>query len=150
MYANSVERRGDDEKLMANLGGAPRPPSPTLTKEAAAHHPSSREQALPILNYCAASIMMTVVNKVRTQLSGTAAEQWLWCSCGGDLGLVAGGASLFAAHGFTVSHRLQCVARRWTRCWRPVSPLRCADGNERDMPCPRRRHKQCPDCVVVM
>lgn len=64
IYSNQAERRTDDEKTMANLGGAPRPASPTREKEQAPHPPSSREQVLPILNYCAASIMMTVVNKV--------------------------------------------------------------------------------------
>lgn len=64
IYSNQAERRTDDEKTMANLGGAPRPASPTREKEQAPHTPSSREQILPILNYCAASIMMTVVNKV--------------------------------------------------------------------------------------
>ncbi|GMK57113.1 hypothetical protein CspeluHIS016_0309530 [Cutaneotrichosporon spelunceum] len=65
MYANTAERRSDaDEKiLMANLGGAQRPPSPSLATKDAPATPSSREQILPILNYCAASIMMTVVNK---------------------------------------------------------------------------------------
>lgn len=65
MYSNNQERRGDDEKFMATLGGAPRPASP-LSKETkdAAIPPSTKEQILPILNYCAASIMMTVVNKV--------------------------------------------------------------------------------------
>lgn len=66
IYSNHAERRTDDEKTMANLGGAPRPASPTREKEQAPHPPSSREQILPILNYCAASIMMTVVNKVST------------------------------------------------------------------------------------
>jgi GDP-mannose transporter len=70
MYSNSAERRGDEEKLMAHLGGAPRPPSPAGNKEAAAQTPTSREQALPILNYCAASIMMTVVNKVSRRVYG--------------------------------------------------------------------------------
>jgi hypothetical protein len=67
MYSNNVERRSDaDEKIiMANLGGAQRPPSPSLAPKDAPSSPSSREQILPILNYCAASIMMTVVNKVR-------------------------------------------------------------------------------------
>lgn len=64
IYSNHAERRADDEKTMANLGGAPRPASPTREKEQAPHTPTSREQILPILNYCAASIMMTVVNKV--------------------------------------------------------------------------------------
>ncbi|RSH85933.1 GDP-mannose transporter into the lumen of the Golgi [Apiotrichum porosum] len=66
IYANSAERRGDEDKqalLMANLGGAPRPPSPSRADSQVAHTPSSRDQVLPIINYCAASMMMTVVNK---------------------------------------------------------------------------------------
>lgn len=65
MYSN-VDRRSDaDEKIiMANLGGSQRPPSPSLAAKDASSGPSQREQILPILNYCAASIMMTVVNKV--------------------------------------------------------------------------------------
>lgn len=71
MYSNGVERRGDEEKLLSNLGGAPRPSSP-LSKEAkeAVAPPTTREQVLPILNYCAASIMMTVVNKVSSAWHG--------------------------------------------------------------------------------
>lgn len=64
IFSNHAERRTDDEKTMANLGGAPRPASPTREKEQTPAQPTSREQILPILNYCAASIMMTVVNKV--------------------------------------------------------------------------------------
>ena len=67
IYGNGADRRNDDgaeKHLMANLGGA-RPPSPTREKAGQdAHPPTGREQALPILNYCAASITMTVVNKV--------------------------------------------------------------------------------------
>lgn len=56
---------------MANLGGAPRPPSPSRADSQVAHTPSSRDQVLPIINYCAASMMMTVVNKVRLLESET-------------------------------------------------------------------------------
>ncbi|WOO81478.1 GDP-mannose transporter 1 [Vanrija pseudolonga] len=68
MYGNTnaTERRGDEDKeaFLANLGGARGPSSPQYeAKVAETTTPTGKEQILPILNYCAASIMMTVVNK---------------------------------------------------------------------------------------
>lgn len=69
MYGNTnaTERRGDEDKeaFLANLGGPRAPSSPQYeAKVAETTTPTGKEQILPILNYCAASIMMTVVNKV--------------------------------------------------------------------------------------
>lgn len=69
----SEEERDRQALMMGPMGGS-------RGKEMASQSPaqlSTRDQALPILSYCAASIMMTVVNKVREYL-----ELVFWgCRC---------------------------------------------------------------------
>ncbi|ORX39294.1 hypothetical protein BD324DRAFT_619163 [Kockovaella imperatae] len=56
------DRRDAQSLLMSQLGGADRAKENAQGRNDVGP-PSTRDQALPILSYCAASIMMTVVNK---------------------------------------------------------------------------------------